>query len=259
MQKINMSEKLSLSGKSALITGGTKGLGKEIAKGLVEKGAEISIIGRDEKVGEKTKREIKEETGGKVIFIKGDVRKYDEVENFVNITIKEFGKIDILVTAAGINYREKAEIFPEDKFRDIFETNFFGTWYTCKIVGKHMIERKYGRIITIGSMLSFVTLPERTAYSSSKGAILQLTKTLAVEWAKYNIRVNCICPGPFETDINKEIFKNEEIKKYFIDRLPVGRIGNPLEIGPLAVFLSSDECDFITGSAILIDGGWTCL
>lgn len=259
MQKINISENSILSGKSALITGGTKGLGKEIAKGFAKNKASVSIIGRDEKAGEKTKREIMEETGMKVIFIKGDVRNYDEVENSVNITLKEFGKIDILVTAAGINYREKAEIFPEDKFRDIFETNFFGTWYTCKIVGKHMIERKYGRIITFGSILSFVTLPGRAPYASSKGAVLQLTKTLAVEWSKYNIRVNCICPGPFETDINKEIFKNEEIKKYFLDRLPIGRIGNPKEIVPLVIFLASDDCDFITGSAILIDGGWTCL
>ncbi|MCM8804843.1 MAG: glucose 1-dehydrogenase [Candidatus Omnitrophica bacterium] len=259
MEKINRLKNSNLSGKVALITGGTKGLGKEIAKVFAENKAEISIIGRDIESGEKTKKEIMEETGRKVIFIKGDVRNYDEVKNFVDITLNEFGKIDILVTAAGINYREKAEIFPEEKFRDVFETNFFGTWYTCKIVGKHMIERKYGKIITIGSILSFVTLPGRTAYASSKGAVLQLTKTLAVEWAKYNIRVNCICPGPFETDINKEIFKNQEIKKYFLDRLPVGRIGNPEEIGPLALFLASDNCDFMTGSVILIDGGWTCL
>jgi len=252
-------EKFSLSGKSAIITGGTRGLGKEIAKCFSEAGAEVSIMGRDEKKGEETKNEIYNQTGKKVIYIKGDVRRYEDVEKFVDTSLKEFGKIDILVTAAGINYREKAEIFTEDKFRDVFETNFFGTWYACKIVGKHMIERKYGRIITIGSMLSFVTLPGRTAYTSSKGAVLQLTKTLAVEWAKYNIAVNCICPGPFNTDINREIFKNSEIKNYFLERLPVGRIGNPEEIGPLSIFLASDACPFITGSAILIDGGWTCL
>lgn len=256
---MNISEKLSLEGKSALITGGTKGLGKEIAKALITSGADVSIVGRDEETGRKVVEELSKIEKRKVLFIKGDVRKYEDVENFVFLTLKEFGKIDILVTSAGINYREKAEIFPEEKFREVFETNFFGTWYTCKVVGRHMIERKYGKIITIGSMLSFVTLPERTAYASSKGAVLQLTKTLAVEWAKYNITVNCICPGPFETDINKEIFRNPEIKKYFIERIPLGRIGIPEEIGTLAVFLASDASSFITGSAILIDGGWTCL
>lgn len=259
MQKEKIINKFSLEGKTALITGGTKGLGKEIAKAFASSGANCSIIGRDEKIGEETKEEIIKETGKKIIYIKGDVRKYKDIENFVSKTIEEFGKIDILVTAAGINYREKAEDFPEEKFREVFETNFFGTWYTCKITGKHMIERRYGKIITIGSILSFVSLPERTAYASSKGAVLQLTKTLAIEWAKYNINVNCICPGPFETDINREIFKKPEIKNYFIERLPIGRIGNPEEIGPLAVFLASDSSSFITGSAILIDGGWTCL
>ncbi|MCS7180443.1 MAG: SDR family oxidoreductase [bacterium] len=193
------------------------------------------------------------------MFIKGDVRKYKDIENFVERTIKEFGKIDILITSAGINIRKNAEEFTIEEAKDLFDTNFFGTWYTCKIVGKHMIEKKYGKIITVGSILSFVTIPGRSIYSSTKGAIIQLTKTLAVEWAKYNITVNCICPGVFNTEINEKILKDPDIKKSFIEKIPVGRIGEPEEIGPLAVFLASDACPFITGSTILIDGGWTCL
>jgi|YelNatPaOPRAMG01_1025707.scaffolds.fasta_scaffold188816_1 NAD(P)-dependent dehydrogenase (short-subunit alcohol dehydrogenase family) len=252
-------KKFSLDGKTALITGGTKGLGKEMAKALADTGAEIAIIGRDENTGENAKNEIMKETGKRVIFIKGDVRKFEDIENFVEITLKELGKIDILITSAGINLRKNAEDFTIEEAKDVFDTNFFGTWYTCKIVGRHMIERKYGRIITIGSMLSFITIPGRSIYSSTKGAILQLTKTLAVEWAKYNITVNCICPGVFDTPINEKILKDPEIKKFFLEKIPAGRIGNPEEIGPLAVFLASDACPFITGSAILIDGGWTCL
>ncbi|MCM8808941.1 MAG: glucose 1-dehydrogenase [Candidatus Omnitrophica bacterium] len=252
-------EKFSLKGKTALITGGTSGLGKEMAKSLLEAGAEVAIIGKDEEKGVKVKQELIEKTGQKTIYIKGDVRKSEDIENFVKLTIENFGKIDILITSAGINIRKNAEDLTIEEVRDLFDTNFFGTWYTCKIVGKHMIERRYGRIITIGSILSFVTIPGRSIYSSTKGAIIQLTKTLAVEWAKYNITVNCICPGVFNTPINEIIFKDPEIKKSFLEKIPVGRIGNPEEIGPLAVFLSSDACPFITGSAILIDGGWTCL
>lgn len=252
-------QRFSLEGKSALITGGTKGLGKSMAKALAEAGADVSIMGREEKTGEETKNEIIKETGKKIIFIKGDVRKSDDIENFVKMTLNEFGKIDILITSAGINIRKNAEDLTIEEAKDIFYTNFFGTWYTCKIVGRHMIDRKYGRIITIGSMLSFVTIPGRSIYSSTKGAIVQLTKTLAVEWAKYNITVNCICPGVFDTPINEKILKDPEIKKSFLEKIPVGRIGNPEEIGPLAVFLASDACPYITGSTILIDGGWTCL
>ncbi|HOK56278.1 MAG TPA: SDR family oxidoreductase [bacterium] len=252
-------QKFSLEGKSALVTGGTKGLGKEMAKALAEAGAEVAIVGREEKAGEDTKKQIIEETSKKIIFIKGDVRKFEDIENFVRITIEEFGKIDILITSAGINIRKNTEDLTVEEAKEIFDTNFFGTWYTCKIVGKYMIERKYGKIVTIGSMLSFVTLPGRSLYSSTKGAIVQLTKTLAVEWAKYNITVNCICPGVFNTPINEKILKDPEIKKFFIEKTPAGRIANPEEIGPLAVFLASDACPFITGSTILIDGGWTCL
>jgi len=256
---MNILEKFSLSGKSALITGGTKGLGKAMAEAISMAGADVCIIGRDEKEGKKTAEEIKKKTERKVIFIKGDVRKYEEVKSFVEETINQLGKIDILITSAGINFRYSAEDFPEREFENVMKTNFYGTWYCCKEVGRHMIERKYGRIITIGSILSVVTLPGRTPYSSSKGAVVQLTKTLAVEWAKYNITVNCICPGPFETDINREIFKKEEIRRFFLERIPLGRFGNPEEVGLVAVFLSSDASSFITGTTIFIDGGWTAL
>lgn len=254
-----MLEKFSLNEKSALITGGTKGLGKAMAEALATAGAKISIVGRNDEEGQKVAEEIKKKTGKEIIFIKGDVRKSEDIKNFVRKTIEEFEKIDILITSAGINIRKNAEEITEDEYKDLFETNFFGTWLTCIEVGRHMIKRKYGRIITVGSMLSFVTIPGRSIYASTKGAIIQLTKTLAVEWAKYNILVNCICPGVFNTPINEKILKNEESRKFFIERIPLGRIGEPEEIGPLAVFLASDACSYMTGASIIIDGGWTCL
>lgn len=254
-----MLEKFSLDKKKAIITGGSKGLGKQMALSLSEAGAEVIIISRNSINGKKTAEEIEKRTGNNCIFLKCDVKKYKQVEKCVEKAIKKMGKIDILITSAGINFRHQAVDFPEDNFRDVIETNFFGTWYFCKLVGRHMVKRKYGKIITLGSILSSVTLPGRTAYSSSKGAVLQLTKTLAVEWAKYNITVNCLCPGPFETPMNEKIFKDRKVRKYFLERIPAKRFGKIEEIGDIAVFLSSDASSFITGSAIFIDGGWTAI
>lgn len=254
-----MPDKLPLSKKTALITGGSRGLGKQIAFSFSEAGADIVIVSRNEETGNKTADEIREKTKRNCFYIKCDVRDYSQVKQCVEEAINKLGKIDILVTSAGINFRHNAEDFPEEKFKEVMDTNFYGTWYFCKLVGKHMIEKKYGRIITLGSILSVVTLPGRSAYSSSKGAVLQLTKTLAVEWAKYNINVNCLCPGPFKTDINEQIFKDEKIKNFFLERIPVGRFGKVEEIGSIAVFLASDESSFITGTAIFVDGGWTAI
>jgi NAD(P)-dependent dehydrogenase (short-subunit alcohol dehydrogenase family) len=256
---MNVLEKFSLKGKTAIITGGTSGLGKAMAESLANAGADISIIGRRKELGLQVEREISEKTGRKVLFINGDVRYIEDVKNFVKKVMEEFGKIDILINSAGINIRKNVEEMSEEEAKEVFETNFWGTWNTCKIVGKYMIEKKYGRIINIGSMLSFVTLPGRSIYASTKGAIVQLTRTLAIEWAKYNITVNCICPGVFDTPINEKILKDPEIKKFFLERIPIGRLGNPEELGPLAIFLSSDACPFLTGSAIIVDGGWTCV
>jgi len=254
-----MSNRFSLSGKCALITGGSKGLGKQMAISLANAGADVLIVSRNSKEGERSAKEIMEKTGRKCFFSKCDVRKYNDVKKCVEKAIKKLGKIDILITSAGINFRHNAVDFPEEKFKDVIETNFFGTWYFCKQVGKHMIERKYGKIITLGSILSVVSLPERTAYASSKGAVLQLTKTLSLEWAKYNINVNCLCPGPFQTPMNEKIFKDKKIKKFFLEKIPLSRLGKVEEIGDIAVFLSSDASSFITGSAIFIDGGWTAI
>jgi len=252
-------EKFKLDGKVAFITGGSRGLGKAMAEAIGQAGGNVVVVSRNVEECKKVAKEIEEKTGKKSLGMKVDVRNQKEIEEAVKKTIEEFGKIDILITSAGINIRKPAETFPFDEFSRIIDTNFYGTWHCCRIVGKYMIERRYGRIITIGSILSTVTLPERTAYSSSKGGVLQLTKTLAVEWAKYNITVNCICPGPFETAINEKIFKNPEIRKFFLERIPMGRFGKVEEVGALAVFLSSDACPYITGTAIYIDGGWTAL
>ncbi len=250
-------DRFRINGKVAFITGGSRGLGKAMAESIADAGANVAISSRHLEDCVKTAEEISNKTGKEILPLKIDVKNAFEIEEGVKKTIKKFGKIDILITSAGINYRYPAEEFPEEKFREVMEINFFGTQRTCQIVGREMIKRKYGRIITIGSMLSLVSIPGRTAYTSSKAGVLQFTRTIALEWAKYNITANCVCPGPFDTEMNREIFKNPEIKKFFLDNVPLGRFGELEEIGSLAVFLSSDACPYITGDCILIDGGWT--
>ncbi len=250
-------DKFRLEGKVAFITGGSKGLGKAMAEAIAEAGANVAISSRHPEECAEAAGEIRDRTGKEILPLKTDVKVPVEIEKAVKECLEKFGKIDILITSAGINKRYAAEEFPEEDFREIIEVNLMGTWNACKIVGKHMLQRKYGRILTLGSMLSVVSIPQRSAYTASKGGVLQLTRTLALEWAEHNITVNCICPGPFHTAINEQIFRNPEIRKFFLDNIPLGRFGKLEEIGALAVFLASDACPYITGASIFIDGGWT--
>ena len=181
----------------------------------------------------------------------------DQVTALVNQVLADFGQIDILVNNAGINIRAPIEELSPEEFRQVQEINVTGPWLLCRAVAPHMKARRYGRVINIGSTLSIISMADRTPYASSKGAILQMTRTLALEWAPHNITVNAMLPGPFGTEMNQPLMDDPEAYRNFIAKIPLGRWGDIEEIGGLAVFLASDASSFVTGAGITIDGGWT--
>jgi len=163
----------------------------------------------------------------------------------------------VLINNAGINIRGPIEALSLEEYREVQDTNVTGVWLLCREVAPHMKARRYGRVINVGSMLSVIAMPDRTLYATSKGAVLQLTRALALEWAPWNITVNAMLPGPFGTDINRPLLEDPEQYQAFVSQIPLGRWGELEEIGGLALFLASDASSFVTGAGIAIDGGWT--
>jgi gluconate 5-dehydrogenase len=186
-----------------------------------------------------------------------DVTDPEQVEATVSQVVTEFGQVDILVNNAGINIRGAIDELSLDEFEAVQRTNVTGVWLMCRAVAPYLKTQRYGRVINIGSMLSVVSIPERTPYATSKGAVLQLTRTLALEWAPYGITINAILPGPFGTEMNQSLLNDPEEYQSFVARIPLGRWGEMDEIGGLAVFLASEAASFITGAGINIDGGWS--
>jgi NAD(P)-dependent dehydrogenase (short-subunit alcohol dehydrogenase family) len=180
-----------------------------------------------------------------------------DLQEVVNAAIRTLGQIDILVNNAGINIRGPIEELSLEEFRQVQETNVTGPWLLCRAVAPHFKARRSGRVINVGSTLSIISIAGRTPYATSKGGILQMTRTLALEWAPYGVTANCIMPGPFGTEMNLPILNDPERYKAFVAQIPMGRWGNLDEIGGLVVFLASDASSFITGAGISIDGGWT--
>jgi NAD(P)-dependent dehydrogenase (short-subunit alcohol dehydrogenase family) len=245
-----------LTGRTALITGGNRGLGLAMAKALAEAGANISIAARDDKASVEAVEMIKSTYGVGCINSFCDVTSEENVKKAVDKTVARFGKIDILINSAGINIRGRIEDLALGDFNKVMEINVTGSWLACRSVIPGMKKNGWGRIINIGSMLSLIGMADRTPYATSKGAILQLTRTLAMEVAREGITVNAILPGPFGTDINLPIRNDPEKYKAFISLVPMGRWGELHEIGGLALYLSSPASDFVTGAGFSIDGGW---
>ncbi|MBI3948321.1 MAG: SDR family oxidoreductase [Armatimonadetes bacterium] len=246
-----------LDDRVAIVTGGSKGLGRAMARALAEAGADLVVTSRHLDEAEDAAAEIRG-VGRRAIALESDVSDPAAAKALAERARAEFGRIDILVNNAGINPRGPALELSEAEWHECLETNLTGPWLCSRAVAPYMMARRWGRIINMASMLASVTIPGRTPYASSKGGLLMLTKTLALEWAPYGITVNAICPGPFETEINRQLLQDPAAYQAFLAKIPLGRWGQPEELGPLAVYLASEASAFMTGAALAIDGGWTC-
>jgi len=246
---------LSLEGKTAVVTGGTSGIGRAIAIGLAEAGADVVATGRRQQQMEEVAAEI-EARGRKTLRQIADVRDRASLERLVAAMLEKFGKVDILVNCAGIAKRTPTLEASEDEWSDILNTNLMGTLRTCQIFGRPMLERGYGRIINIVSLTSFVAFTEVAAYAASKAALASLTRSLAVEWSKKGVMVNAIAPGVYRTDINAKLLDSTPRGQEILMRTPMGRYGQPEELVGAAVLLASDGASFIAGEVLVVDGGY---
>ena len=269
-------DKFKLNGRIALVTGGNRGLGWQMALALAEAGAAVALTSRDQSRADQAAREIAQtlvdaQASGSGVgdgvaspdpfaMVRGyacEVSDAEQTAQVVQQVIADFGGLHILINNAGINIRGPIEELQPEEFQQVIDTNVTGVWNFCRAAARHLKAQKYGRVINIGSTLSIIALPDRSPYASSKGAVLQMTRVLALEWAPYGITVNAMLPGPFATEMNTPLKEDPEKYREFISILPLGRWGELDEIGGLAVFLASDASSYMTGAGITIDGGWT--
>lgn len=246
---------LDLSGKVAVVIGGTSGIGRAIAHGLAQAGADVVPTSRSLEHVAVAAAEV-ESFGCRTIRVASDVSDRASLERVLAETIDAFAKVDILVNSAGRTKRAPTIDFSDEDWNAILDTNLTGTLRACQIFGRHMLEREYGRIINIASLSTFVALYEVAAYSASKAAVASLTKSLAVEWASRGVCVNAIAPGVFRTALNEKLLDETERGREFLLRTPMKRFGKVEELAGAAVFLASDAASFVTGEILTVDGGF---
>jgi NAD(P)-dependent dehydrogenase (short-subunit alcohol dehydrogenase family) len=246
---------MELSNQTAVVIGGTSGIGHAIALGLAKAGANVVATGRREELAKAAAEEIRN-LGRRSIALATDVLERSSIDALLAAARAEFGSVEILVNSAGRTKRTPTLDVSEKEWNEILDTNLTGTLRACQVFGRHMIERKYGRIINIASLSSFVALYEVAAYSASKAAVASLTKSLAVEWARHGVCVNAIAPGVFQTELNRTLLEGTARGQEFRIRTPMGRFGHVEELAGAAVFLASKAAGFVNGHVLAVDGGF---
>jgi len=244
-----------LKGRKALVTGASKGLGRAMAIALAKNGAHLILVSRDREKLEAVAKEITDD-GGQADVFPADITKEEQVQQLEAEVRSKIGQVQILINNAGTNLRRDITDFTLAEWRGVQDTNLTSAFLMCRAFVPHMKGTGYGRIINMTSIMAHVSIPQRSLYSSTKAALLGITKALALELAAEGITVNGISPGPIATEMNAPILQNPELNAQFISKIPVGRWGKVEEVGALAAFLCGDDAGFITGTDILIDGGW---
>lgn len=246
---------MSLEGRTAVVIGGTSGIGLALSLGLAEAGADVVASARRVEQVEETAAKI-EALGRRTLRVSSDVGNRGSLEALCARVLEAFGKVDILVNCAGKIKRAPTLTLPEEQWQDILDTNLTGTLRGCQVFGKPMLERGYGRIINIASLNTFVSLNEVAAYAASKAGVAALTRSLAVEWSRHGVLVNAIAPGVFRTALNAELLDSTPRGQELLMRTPMGRFGRTEEVVGAAVFLASEGASFVAGQTIAVDGGF---
>ena len=246
---------LDLSGKVAVVIGGTSGIGRTLSLGLADAGANVVATGRNAAKVEEVAREI-ETAGRHTLRVTTDTRSTSSLQRLLDACLEQFGKVEILVNCAGKIKRAPTMDFPEKEWDDILETNLTGTLRACQVFGRHMLSRRWGRIINIASLNSYVAMHEVAAYAASKAGVAALTRALAVEWSRQGVLTNAIAPGIFRTPLNAELLNGTPRGNELLMRIPMGRFGETEELVGAAVFLASDSASYVTGQIFAVDGGF---
>jgi NAD(P)-dependent dehydrogenase (short-subunit alcohol dehydrogenase family) len=250
-------DKFRLDGRVALVTGGVRGLGRTMATALAEAGAEVAVTARNQASAETAATDLAAATGRRCRGYATDVTQLADVERLAHAVEADFGRIDILINNAGTNIRGSIEQLTEADWDAVVDTNLKGPFLCARAIGPGMVKRGWGRVINLGSVLGVIALAGRAPYASSKAGIINLTRVLALEWAGTGVTANAICPGAFGTEMNRQLLDDPVKYQEFVKRIPMGRWGEPEELGGAAVFLASDAASYVTGSALFVDGGWT--